>query len=1309
MRSGWTTAHDLATRACDPTARIATLARLETLAALKQSRDQWLAADTPLSTDLEITTDGGVRLKNTLPAGPADTVTDAYLLDKAHVGAPPASSFDPPTFDGYSRIGALISWASSDSADLTIHLVEAWLHPRNDPAAPRTVLKWWCAPMAVVQYIIPDITDADGFSIGFGQAYYQLEPLAPPVSIDAVGDAAGWVAFPFPDGFQPKQIIPTFDQAPGTPVNTNEPRTILLFWGTAVADTAAVNVGWGYHNVAHTVSGTGADLYGRILSFPKYVYRAMSQANDGGTWGKTPNVRLSSSGYVNGVISFTDVGSTNHLDLLAVPTAPLELVAEGQVPPGTSILYEISDAVNALADPEAFGSANWSLFHASVGANADTAPNGTVTADKLKEDATNNAHDLFPTVGITIAAGEQFAVSVSARAAERTKVRLSGRNGADGFDANFDLSNGTLISSAAAGTGTLGGASIEVDPRRPGYYRLKAYGKINAAGTVAFLLAWLLDGTGASTYLGDGVSGAYFWGAQLERNATGAKNYFETFVDRQLSSALAPAPLALQQTYRLRFQLTANGVSDTTPTLRRAGARQIAETDITDLSQVRSVDWLVDPITHRGKISQLTLSVLKDGERDFHDALTELLSQNPIGRLTFRLALSAPGAPLMILDDYLVEDALGQAATHEITGVSVLSLMRGELPLMSSEVSTSPGSDVSNPGVWTIVGTGTTLWTQLRDLGGPPDDTTGVKSPVNPVTKEFTVALDAIGTPLLPDGSAQLTGIVVQVRYNGDGVNALPVTVSLLEGATTRATFPVITAQAAAYGQKAFFLMPTQITSIGSWANLRLKFSANGTGQATISWARLVVLGIRSALSYANQPVGQIATDLFSVQLGIPDHYRGPSIVDTTPPLTASKTIVAVGAGGSTDLTKGKQELDWLAFIAGLAWISSQGRIKAVPFYDLAFDGAGNPAFRPHIGPVVARFPIEEIDPVYIGPGFRQRLVEWWLAWGYKPGTNIYQGESHGEAVLALENLGPAMIDPVKRAEAGLSQWVNAQSIADALTARTVTAFGLGLMAWRFRTTYAHPFLEPGDIVTIETDRFVAYDPTTVPARAIAGPVIALGMIVGVYDVWGRDLEVWIPNYSQIVVGSPQAHVINQPPPDDEADAVFDVVLNGGFESDLLNWSTPAAGFAGYISDGLDPVIDLVAPFKGLKTLKLTHDPGAGTLQKVFVQMTDDGIRAVPVKTRVRPSEALRVLFTQKADSIGLDMGFGIVEWDDQKNYLRANAFIYNAVAYTSREGVLSVGADCYFVTPVLYLNGAAGTIRHGWFDELHVFRSGNV
>jgi hypothetical protein len=185
-----------------------------------------------------------------------------------------------------------------------------------------------------------------------------------------------------------------------------------------------------------------------------------------------------------------------------------------------------SAATNLLLRSEEFDNAAWTKSRATVTADNTTAPNGLTTADKLVEDTSISLTHLTRQ-DLTLTANIVYTVSIYAKAAERTRLRVDlsdASTSADTVFGLFDLVSGTVVSSAANGNASLTSASIQ--NAGDGWYRCSVTGKINTTDTDGRVLLYIDNGSTIS-YTGDGTSGLFIWGAQLEVGST-ATTYLPT-------------------------------------------------------------------------------------------------------------------------------------------------------------------------------------------------------------------------------------------------------------------------------------------------------------------------------------------------------------------------------------------------------------------------------------------------------------------------------------------------------------------------------------------------------------------------------------------------------------------------------------------------------------------------------------------------------------------------------------------------------------------------------------------------------------
>jgi hypothetical protein len=163
---------------------------------------------------------------------------------------------------------------------------------------------------------------------------------------------------------------------------------------------------------------------------------------------------------------------------------------------------------NLVLRSEEFDNASWSKTRSTVTANTIIAPDGTLTGDKLVENTDTNTHILLPNLGITLSTGVAYSYSIYAKAGERSICRL-GNNDLQGVF--FDLATGTVTSVGSGFTGSITSVGN-------GWYRLNAVQTSNSNATGRLVVSLVSTGT-TTSYTGDGYSGIYIWGAQLEAGA----------------------------------------------------------------------------------------------------------------------------------------------------------------------------------------------------------------------------------------------------------------------------------------------------------------------------------------------------------------------------------------------------------------------------------------------------------------------------------------------------------------------------------------------------------------------------------------------------------------------------------------------------------------------------------------------------------------------------------------------------------------------------------------------------------------------
>ena len=153
----------------------------------------------------------------------------------------------------------------------------------------------------------------------------------------------------------------------------------------------------------------------------------------------------------------------------------------------------------------------------TVSANTTDAPNGTVTADSCVETATLGDHYLQ--LAITQAANITLSYSVFLKVLGSNRdvfLTMYANSFADSSSAQFLLSTATVASVTKNGTGAVPTASIQQFAN--GWLRLSISGQPTTAAVTDLALRIQLINA-STTYTGDGTSGLFLWGAQLEVGA----------------------------------------------------------------------------------------------------------------------------------------------------------------------------------------------------------------------------------------------------------------------------------------------------------------------------------------------------------------------------------------------------------------------------------------------------------------------------------------------------------------------------------------------------------------------------------------------------------------------------------------------------------------------------------------------------------------------------------------------------------------------------------------------------------------------
>jgi len=189
----------------------------------------------------------------------------------------------------------------------------------------------------------------------------------------------------------------------------------------------------------------------------------------------------------------------------------------------------VSTTTNLLTYSQDFSkSTYWGTTNATVFPNYIAAPDGSNTANFLQETVTATAlnHNFINNTALGKISGvnlsNPYTFSIFAKAKERTSFQLvcqSWTTFNKYYAYNFTLAG---AGSSTFAFNTVGSTivSATITLIGDGWYRCSLNGvTLNSTDTTVAMITHMISG-GSTSYIGDGTSGMYFWGAQIEQSSS---------------------------------------------------------------------------------------------------------------------------------------------------------------------------------------------------------------------------------------------------------------------------------------------------------------------------------------------------------------------------------------------------------------------------------------------------------------------------------------------------------------------------------------------------------------------------------------------------------------------------------------------------------------------------------------------------------------------------------------------------------------------------------------------------------------------
>jgi hypothetical protein len=195
---------------------------------------------------------------------------------------------------------------------------------------------------------------------------------------------------------------------------------------------------------------------------------------------------------------------------------------------------------NMLLWSQDFTNGAWGSFHTTLTDNVTAGPiDGLTTASISVPDTSSNFHSIFQNAAIL--GGQAYTFSLYVKPAGYNCGVLYVRGGgSDAFSCTFDASI-PAVSPFASGAGVV--IDCAATPVGGGWSRISVTGRFPTSLTAGFDVGFA-DNGGIQVFAGDGTSGLYIWGAQLEPyNSASAYAYTTTAADPGIWAGVQSLPV----------------------------------------------------------------------------------------------------------------------------------------------------------------------------------------------------------------------------------------------------------------------------------------------------------------------------------------------------------------------------------------------------------------------------------------------------------------------------------------------------------------------------------------------------------------------------------------------------------------------------------------------------------------------------------------------------------------------------------------------------------------------------------------------
>jgi hypothetical protein len=179
---------------------------------------------------------------------------------------------------------------------------------------------------------------------------------------------------------------------------------------------------------------------------------------------------------------------------------------------------------NLCLQSATFGT-SWIVSGATISSDATAAPDGTTTADKLVEGSGGTFHLVRQDIGISANTPYTFSVFIAPAGRTFCRVQWSDSTETNGAFIDVNLTTGATGTVTTFGAGTAAAATVTAYAN--GFYRVTIRCTVDASSVTGRVQILSASALGTVNYSGDGASGLFCWGGQLEA-AQFASSYIPT-------------------------------------------------------------------------------------------------------------------------------------------------------------------------------------------------------------------------------------------------------------------------------------------------------------------------------------------------------------------------------------------------------------------------------------------------------------------------------------------------------------------------------------------------------------------------------------------------------------------------------------------------------------------------------------------------------------------------------------------------------------------------------------------------------------